>query len=96
MVRLEHLDCPKCGIVEHTVTDKRRICLGCGTINEGEKPGDCRFAECPNNATHLVVYNPIGGERISEYYCESHAESAADEAERDVAGDLFLGPQLIH
>ncbi|UHQ98103.1 hypothetical protein HYG81_21180 (plasmid) [Natrinema zhouii] len=52
----------------------------------------CEREECPNKATHVVIYNPVGDERSTKYYCETHAKVAADEAVNDSAGDLFLGP----
>lgn len=88
-------DCPECGIVEHTVTGSRRICTSCGVVNEGRPLRSCRFDECPRDATHLVVYNPVGRERRSEHYCERHAEQAAADARHDPDGDLFLGPKPI-
>lgn len=53
----------------------------------------CEREECPNEATHVVIYNPVGHERSTKYYCETHAEVAADEAINDRTGDLFLGPE---
>lgn len=95
MFRVESLHCPYCGIVEHTITETRQVCTSCGAVNEIGERGDCRFDICPRSATHLVVYNPVGQQRRSEYYCEEHAEHAASEAKRDEAGDLFLGPEPI-
>lgn len=89
------LDCPECGIVEHAIAGDRRICTGCGAVNEGQPVRRCRLDACPRDATHLVVYNPVGRARRSEYYCEHHAEHAAAEAEHDPDGDLFLGPKPL-
>ncbi len=55
----------------------------------------CDLHECPREATHKVVWNPVGYERYSEYYCEPYAEVAAEEAEKDESGDLFLSPTPI-
>lgn len=52
----------------------------------------CKVAECPRPATHKVVFNPVGEPRVTEYYCEAHAEEAADMAKEGEHGDLFLGP----
>lgn len=95
MATLELRNCPECGIVEHTVTTEQCICLRCGAVNESQDLDNCRFDECPNSATHLVVYNPVGEKRRSEYYCAEHAQKAAREAAQDEAGDLFLGPKPI-
>lgn len=53
----------------------------------------CEREECPNEGTHVVIYNPVGHERLTKYYCETHAEAAANEAVNGSAGDLFLGPK---
>lgn len=55
----------------------------------------CDLHECSREATHKVIYNPVGGPRSTEYYCETHAEVAAEEAELDEGGDLFFGPEPL-
>lgn len=54
--------------------------------------GSCKIDECPDDATHKVVFNPVGQERRIEEYCKDHAELAAQDARDDPYGDLFLGP----
>lgn len=55
----------------------------------------CGLHECPKEATHKVIWNPDRAPRSTEYYCETHAKLAAEEAELDEAGDLFLGPEPL-
>lgn len=62
-------------------------------VDAGERA--CEIHECPDPATHFVVYNPVGQDRRREYYCEGHAELAAEDARDDPMGDLFLGPEPL-
>lgn len=55
----------------------------------------CEYDECTKESTHKVVFNPVGFERQTELFCETHAEIAAEEALVDQAGDLFYGPEPV-
>lgn len=96
MSTIEDRECLACGeVTEHWVDREATFCLSCGSRDSSEPIGDCQIGECPNESTHVVVYNPVGRERWSEYYCEAHAELAADEAREDPDGELFYGPAVL-
>jgi len=95
MPDLAYRECPHCGVSEHVIAGATVICTSCSAVGEAADIGDCRFAECPDEATHLVVFNPVGSERQREEYCEAHAELAAEDAKKEPGGDLFLGPVPI-
>lgn len=93
---IETRECGACGkVVDHLLVDGDILCCGCGATDESVELGDCDLRECPDDATHLVVYNPVGGERYPERYCEIHAEMAAEDAREEDAEDLFYGPAEI-
>lgn len=95
-MRIEDRECGACGtIAEHVIAEGTVHCMSCGATDSSEPIGDCEIGECPRDATHLVVYNPVGSDRRSEYYCETHAELAAEDAREDEVGDLFYGPAEI-
>lgn len=96
MTDLTKRDCPDCGVVDHAINAVGDvICCGCGRRDGSEELGDCQEATCPEDATHLVVWNPVHEDRQKERYCERHAELAAKAAKEDTAGDLFYGPVEI-
>lgn len=93
---IEMRECGSCGTVfDHMVSDDRVVCLSCGTVGESTELGDCEIGECPRDATHLIVFNPVRSEERTEIYCEDHADVAADEALDDPAGELYIGPTPI-
>jgi hypothetical protein len=92
---LDHKECPDCGVQEHVETEYGVVCTNCGLRDSAEELGDCEHSPCPRDSTHLVVYNAVQGSRRTERYCETHADLAAEEAERDKFGDLFMGPVEI-
>ena len=55
----------------------------------------CKLAGCPRSVTHKIVFNPVGEPRVTEYYCEEHAEVVAEKAREGKYGDIFLGPVEI-
>ncbi|MCU4743589.1 hypothetical protein OB955_19440 [Halobacteria archaeon AArc-m2/3/4] len=55
----------------------------------------CEYDECSKECTHKVVFNPVGYDRQTEWFCETHAEIAVEEAQLDRAGDLFYGPEPV-
>lgn len=69
------------------------------TIREAvraEVNGDgCRLMECPQDATHGVLYKPEGMQPIVEKYCQRHAELAAEDAENEPHGRLLDGPAPV-
>lgn len=93
---IETRECGACGTVfDHLVSDDGVVCLSCGTVGESIELGDCEIGECPREATHVIVYNPVRGAKQTEVYCEPHVDAAAEEALDDPAGELYLGPAPI-
>ncbi|WP_254530212.1 hypothetical protein [Natrinema gelatinilyticum] len=61
-------------------------------LDDGKSLGDCEIAYCADDATHLVVLDTMRSGHLREWYCESHVESAADDARADPTRDLVFGP----